>query len=414
VILRARSLAPGFALALLAGLAFPAQAQVDNTIWEDPDLPDAVSLADLIVLAEAGEVSSRGVVYHVETVLKGPDRGGDAIVVTGLHHPSLSERPPVESGDRAYLLLLGNPGGDVFTTPTPTFGRFPLQDDQVVAPVLDSFVRMRLPDPYFRALISGLMSGRHDRLADDAIETLSGQATATETYLALMVLSEFARRTDLEPVAAVLTQDRFHTASTFKVRMATARALGRVGGPDTIEPLLAMAEDPDEVAAVRSTAITALARSLSGLRGFPEFRDAIERLAALGLDASSRPIHFGGANDPRTNELPSILDAVLRTLSLLRAEIGARPALRALEREDDIDAVIAGLTYFSALGDSDHAGGIAMRMREPDAEDAYLNRLFSSTLEGLTGENLGETRQAWVDWWQAESLEPPDDGDGGR
>lgn len=176
-------------------LAAPASGQVEQLTWEDPTLPRAVKDADLIVLGRATDVSARGAVYAVERTLVGPDRTGSSIAVTGLHHPQLAERPHVAVGDRAYLLLIGDPRGEGFTIPTPTFGRFPLQRDgereRVIASMggADTFARLAVAPGRFEALVHAARTGSDPRLLRAAQQTVDAEAPPAEAlYWALQGL----------------------------------------------------------------------------------------------------------------------------------------------------------------------------------------------------------------------------------
>ena len=152
------------ALGLLCALALPARAQVDSTTWEDPTLAAAVLDADLIVFAEAAAVAKNGAAYKVLRTLKGPKRDGAMLAIRGLHHPELRERPALEQGDQAYLILRGKPEGEGFSLPTPTLGRFPTRlggdgQPQVVMSFggAETFVRLALPEKQFLQLLGGLL-----------------------------------------------------------------------------------------------------------------------------------------------------------------------------------------------------------------------------------------------------------------
>ncbi|MBX3470306.1 MAG: HEAT repeat domain-containing protein [Planctomycetes bacterium] len=393
-------------------LAPLARAQVSGETWEDPTLEAAVRDADLIVLGECAAVGrAGGASYKVLRTFKGPARDGREVAVVGLEMPGAApgERP-VAVGDRAYLLLRGTPTGPVLSVPTPTFGRFPVQSKgQVVASFSDTFVRVGVPAARWERLIVALVSGAPDDalLAEARAALQAKEPDATEAYVALELLALFGQEADRALVEAALDHPAFAEPHRFRVRVAAVQALGHLGGGAAVERLLGLFErDPLEV--VQSAAAEALWPALE--RHFVEddrgARRACERLAELALDARATPIRFGAANDPRENERRGPLAAALRTLGLLKARAGIPPALRALERESDGAALVAGLLFFQELGDPEQAGAIAWRMREPTAKDHYFNPLLSGALEKLTGQRLGDERGPWVRWCRQRALLP--------
>lgn len=401
-------------LALLLALAPPslARGQVQGETWEDPTLAAAVRGADLIVLGECTAVArGGGAAYKVTKTFKGAARDGREVLIVGLQMPDAPmEERAVAVGDRAYLLLQGDPAGAVLSLPTPTFGRFPLQPDgRVVGSFSDTFVRVAVPQARWERVLTGLAGAAPDpALLPDARALLAAKATdPNDTYVALEVLALFGEEADRAAITATLDDARFAEPHRFRVRLAAVNALARVGGPAALERLLAVIErDPLEV--VKSAAATALGPALEAQlqRDADVVRAAADRLAALAEGARSEPIRFGSAHDPRENELRGLLGAILRTLGRIKARAGITPALRALERVDDGPALVAGLLYFQDLGDPEQAGAVAWRMRGPEAEDAYYNPLFRRTLEALTGEELGDDRGAWVRWCRERALLP--------
>ncbi|MCO5167600.1 MAG: HEAT repeat domain-containing protein [Planctomycetes bacterium] len=399
-------------LLLCLALAPLARGQVDGSTWTDPTLEEAVRDADLIVLAECAAVGrAGGASYKVTKTFKGPARDGREVAVVGLDLPGAAPGERVVAvGDRAYLLLRGTPTGAVLSVPTPTFGRFPVQaSGQVVASFSDTFVRVGLAAARWERLLAALVAGAADEalLAEARAALRQKEPDATEAYVALEVLALFGQEADGAAVEAVLDHAAFAEPHRFRVRIAAAQALGRLGGASGVERLLGLVErDPLEV--VQSAAAEALWPALERL--FEEddrgARRACERLAALTIDGRATPIRFGSANDPRENERRGPLAAALRTLGALRARAGIPPALRALERVDDPAALVAGLLFFQELGDPEQAGAIAYRMREPDAKDHYFNPLFSRALEKLTGQRLGDERAPWVRWSRERALLP--------
>lgn len=416
--IRSSSMIRAAAPLLLALLARPAAAQADGDTWTDPTLDAAVKDADLIILGECTFVAQGGgAAYKVVKTFKGtPPEGGKAVVVIGLVSPE--QRPDegrsVEAGDKAYLLLRGQPGAQALSVPTPTFGRFPILDfggkPVVVGAFSDTYVRVPVAPPRWERILEALVRGKaDDALLQDVRALLAAKdADPSDVYAALEVLALFGQEADRAAVTALLADPRFADPRRYRVRASAATVLGRLGGPASVDRLLALIET-DEVPAVKSAAATALGPVLSALRtsDAATVERAATKLAALAHTAPAEAIRPGSASDRRKNEVEGVLDALLKCLGNVRARAGIAPALAALERVDDLDAVMAGLSYFSALGDASQAGAIAARMRPQGAEDVYFNPMFARTLEGLTGQQLGNDREAWLRWARERGQLPP-------
>lgn len=411
-----RTASPSLLLLCLTLAAPAARAQVEGDTWVDPTLEAAVRGADLIVLAECTEVArGGGAAYRVAKTFKGPLRDGKEVLVVGLEVPGAPQGSAraVSAGDKAYLILQGDPAAPALSVPTPTFGRFPIltfgEQPMVVGAFADTFVRVAVPVARWERVLEALVRGQGDEaLLADLRALLAGKATdPNDVYVALEVLGLLAQETDRAAAEAVLVDPRFADARRYRVRIAAAQLLANLGGEASVRRLLTLVEQ-DEVLAVRSAAAAALGPLLKRVEsGSPAVvREAAETLARLALDASSEPIRPASASDPRENQLDGVLGAILKTLGTVRARAGIPPALRALERVDDGDALVAGLTFFTALNEPDQAGAVAWRMREKDAEDAYFNPLFVRTLQALTGQRLGDDRAAWVRWCRERALLP--------
>lgn len=397
---------------LLLWLAAPAAAQVQDEQWDDPTLEAAVEQASLIVVGECTGVGPTGAAaYRVEATLKGPARDGKDVIVNGLVAVG-DTSATVEKGDKAVLVLLGEPTADVLSVPTPTFGRFPILDfggkPHVVAAFSDTFVRVACPrERFVRAVLAILSKQATEALLQDARAALTA-AESNEVYQGLELLRLFGEPSDEAALLAVLKDERHAGPKRYRIRMVAAEALARSTGERSIAPLLELVEK-DPVEAVKSAAATALGPVIRKLPP-PERRRPCEALARLGLQASSIPIEFGAATDPRRNGRASPLAAILITLAFTKSSAGVAPALRALERVDDVPATLAGLTYFSNLDSEDasrNALAIANRMRTKGAEDELVNSMFQRTLEKLTGQAFGTDRDAWIKWCRDQQLGGP-------
>jgi hypothetical protein len=390
------------AVLLLAG---PAAAQVQDEQWDDPTLEAAVEQADLIVVGECTGVGPTGAAaYRVRGTLKGPARDGKDVIVDGLVAPG-DKTATVEKGDKAVLMLVGDPAADVLHVPTPTFGRFPIIDfggkPQVVAAFSDTFVRVACPQERFARTVQALLRKDGAPLLAEARAALAAP-DANEVYQGLELLRLFGEPQDEAALLAVLADEKHAGPKRFRVRLVAAEALARAAGEKALDPLLALIEK-DPVEAVKSAAATALGPVLKKVPP-PERRRPCEQLAKLAGQASAIPVDFGAATDPRKNLRASPLAAILQTLAFVRSPAGVAPALRALERVDDVAATLAGLTYFGWLEDPQQAPAIANRMRTKGAEDEAVNSMFQSTLEKLTGQKLGTDRDAWIKWCREQQL----------
>jgi hypothetical protein len=394
---------------LLLWLAAPAAAQVQDEQWDDPSLEATVEQASLIVVGECTGVGPTGAAaYRVETTLKGPPRDGKDVIVNGLVAVG-DTTATVEKGDKAVLMLLGEPTADVLSIPTPTFGRFPILDfggkPQVVAAFSDTFVRVACPRERFVRTVQAILARQAtDALLQDARAAL-GAAESNEVYQGLELLRLFGEPADEAALLAVLKDEKHAGPKRYRVRMVAAEALARATGEKAIAPLLELIEK-DPVEAVKSAAATALGPVLKKTPP-PERRRPCDQLAKLALSASSIPIEFGAATDPRRNGRAAPLAAILQTLAFVKSQAGVAPALRALERVDDVPATLAGLTYFGWLEDPSHAPAIANRMRTKGAEDELVNSMFQKTLEKLTGQAFGTDRDAWIKWCREQQLGGP-------
>jgi len=408
------------ALATLLTLLLPcaAEAQVRGLTWSDPTFREAVRDADLIVLARALRVAKNGVAYQVEATLKGPKRDGDLLAVTGLHHPELRHRPPVQSGDLDYLLLRGKPKGEGFALPTPTLGRFPLRvvsGRGVVIASLggpETFVRIAVPQTHFEALIRGIESGKGKELLEDARIQLSSEKLPgpERVYWALRSLALFGSAADRDLLPHVLRaiEKAGPRSSTFRVRAAAATALATLGGKAATQALLGLLRDPHR--GVQSTAATGLSRVLSGTLGGPGLEVVAKRLVEFAETASPRPVTFTSVEDPRTNRLTSPLAAALKSLASLSVPEGLGLARRALLTED-LDTIEAGLAYFEERADRRLVPQIVRGMRPAGHRDAFVNRRFARVLEVLTGEDYGLDPKDWQAWWEEQGHKAPKPGE---
>lgn len=396
-------------LLLGAGLCARAQDPTPpargSVFWEDPRLEEAVRGADLIVSAEVSAVAADGATFKVLKTIAGPARDGASLTVSGLHHPDLRERPPVEPGDQAYLLLLGDPQGTSLHVPTPSFGRFPIKSfgprRMVIASLGDTFTRLPLEPARFEQLIGALRGGPADELLAWARADLAREdVDPTTAYGALRLIAYFGGAEDAPAALKLLARDDMGVDERWVVRMSAADALGRAGTPEAVQRLLLLLTK-DPVPAVRSAAARALGPAVSTLEDQALRRQAIQDLAAAALEADAEAITPLDPEDPRTNEIDSPLMACLRALAGQEGNPGVRPALHALEQVD-LGAVVAGLTYFEALGERAWVGEIANRMRLPGAEDELVNRIFARTLQALTGQALGTDRARWMQWWSTQ------------
>jgi len=401
-----RTSRPSSWIALLALLlAGPAAAQVQDEQWDDPTLEAAVEGADLIVVGECTGVGPTGAAaYCVQGTLKGPARDGKDVIVDGLVAVG-DKTATVEKGDKAVLMLVGDPAADVLAVPTPTFGRFPIIDfggkPQVVAAFSDTFVRVACPQERFVRVVQALLKKNGEPLLAEARAALAAP-DANELYQGLELLRLFGQPTDEAALLAVLRDEKHAGPKRFRVRMVAAEALARCAGMKAVAPLLELIEK-DPVEAVKSAAATALGPVLRDVAPTDQ-RRGCEQLAKLAGQASSIPVDFGAATDPRRNLRASPLAAILQTLAFVGSPAGVAPALRALERVDDVSATLAGLTYFGLLGNTQHAPAIANRMRTKGAEDEAVNSMFQATLEKLTGQELGTDRDAWIKWCREQQL----------
>ncbi|MBL4845791.1 MAG: HEAT repeat domain-containing protein [Planctomycetes bacterium] len=405
-------------LLLIGGFPALGEAQVRGLTWADPTLRDAIRDADLIVLARALRVAKNGVAYEVEQTLKGPKRDGHLLAVTGLHHPELRHRPPVQSGDLDYLLLRGKPTGEGFALPTPTLGRFPcrvLSGRPLVVASLggsETFVRIAVPQSHFEALLRGINSGKSKELLGDARVRLSGKSLPgpERVYWALRCLGLFGSRADrdLLPQIRRAIEKAGPRSATFRLRAAAATALARIGGRGAIQTLLGLLRDPHR--GVQSAAAEGLSRVVADMAGSNVFELVVKRLVEFAGAASQRPVTFTSVEDPRTNRIDAPLAAALKGLARLAVPEGLRLARRTLKTED-LDTIDAGLAYFEERGDPRLVPILIKGMRPKGHTDHFVNRRFARVLSLLTKEDYGLDPQDWQAWWESKHTKStPKDG----
>lgn len=409
-----RVLSSLLALLALLGLAQPAQAQVRGLRWDDPTLAAAVADADLIVLARALRIARNGVAYEVERTIKGPRKDKRLLAVTGLHHPELRESPPVSTGDLDFLLLRGDPAGEGFAVPTPTFGRFPCRVVEGRPTVIaslggdETFVRISVPQPHFESLVRGLLKGEAPDLIADAREVFGGERLPgpERVYWSLRCLGLFggAPERDLAPLIGRALSRSGESAATARVRAAAAAALGKLAGKLATQTLFELLGDPSRL--VQSWAAAALAETVSDKPGSKAFEQVVARLLQFAREASPRPTTYAQVEDPRRNATPAPLGAALVALARLSVPEGRELATKALHAED-LDTIDAGLSYFEARGDLRDVPRLIGGMRPLASVDRFVNSRFARVLSLLSGEDYGIDPAAWQGWWAERQAGPP-------
>ncbi|MCW8140988.1 MAG: hypothetical protein KIT58_18965, partial [Planctomycetota bacterium] len=122
------------ATATAIGLLVLVTAPTRAAVWEDPDLATALARAVHVVRGRAPAEGARGrptVTFRVEVSLKGA-APGTALEVGGLHDPSASPGPVFAPDEQVWLIVVKDDETGALRMPTPTFGRYPLREGQVV------------------------------------------------------------------------------------------------------------------------------------------------------------------------------------------------------------------------------------------------------------------------------------------
>lgn len=392
------------ATATAIGLLVLVTAPTRAAVWEDPDLATALARAVHVVRGRAPAEGARGrptVTFRVEVSLKGA-APGTALEVGGLHDPSASPGPVFAPDEQVWLIVVKDDETGALRMPTPTFGRYPLREGQVVhATPRDTYLRLSLPEDLFVALVR-LHLGQRDAAWLDALRRHLDGVAPTEpgppralAFVGLEALALVGEEAD-----AARAERLLDPAGPFQLRVSACRALARSLGARAA-PRLVKVVQADPEPAVRSAAADLLARA----PGPPSHagEGLARRLVALVAEAPAEPVRFVGPNDPRLNAWPS------PRVALLRAIGRAGPAPVRADLLALLDGPAQPLEVFSEvlrallLLDDDRALSLdlAARLRPDDSDepgDDLRNRELCAALTMHTRLEHGLDVARWRAW----------------
>ena len=178
----------------------------------------------------------------------------------------------------------------------------------------------------------------------EQVKTESGE----KRRLAITALGQIGDARSAEVLIDVLTR---HTESS--VRCSTADALGTLRDPRAIDPLLALAHDPD--AALRSTVITALGK-FHDPRVVEPLIDALrDTLTTVKIAAANAPVHDTRCIDPLLALLhdqdAAVRNAAIHRLATYRAPNIVEP-LCALLHDQDANISESAIVALGEIGDA--------------------------------------------------------------
>lgn len=236
--------------------------------------------------------------------------------------------------------------------------------------------------------------------AVEALGKLSDSRT-TKRLVSLLRGRRFAPRIGTYPGPLVHFIARTEPAST--VRREAARALGRIGDPRALEPLIDSLRDGHEDGQVVATAARAL-----GELGHTEATPALVRAlkdARLGVRvaAASALVSVGDSRAvPSLSETLRAADPGLRAIAARAlGNIGGSPAVASLrDALDDGDGNVrkAAVEALGRTGGITAVPSLISRLRDGSME---VREKARDALLVLTGEDHGASPEAWESAWKA-------------
>jgi hypothetical protein len=390
-------------IALVLALASARAEDEVPLTWADPTLEDALVAARIVVRGHiqaplAGETEPR---LAIEKVVAGDGKPGVSVPLWGTKGPPSLDPllPRLATGDEGIFICrqAGDPDKARLELFTPSFGRFAIhKDGRVAAFVRSSFVSVEMKaDDYETFLRNAWASVRGQKgevaFVDSCRATLASlDPTAGDSALPAHVALE-GLRYFAEPKDAKLAL-RFFACSRFQIRVSAARLLERAGGEDGADGLMRLAlNDGDPV--VASVAIEGIGRVKPTPKGA-----AAELLAHLrDMDAKANALHVN-VEDPRTNEQQGPMYAAFETLrGLGSGDDATRIAVELLSKED-MDPFMAGVLHLAKMKAKTRVPEIVAKMRAADHPYGVFNENLGKLLEELTGEALGDSKEAWQAW----------------
>ncbi|MHC4502783.1 MAG: HEAT repeat domain-containing protein [Planctomycetota bacterium] len=362
--------------------------------WTDPPLGEVLSSAD--VVAECRVVVGgqwRAEVELVRVLGASADSRasqGDVVTVEGHNAFEWNTAHYAMRADDSAILALSR-SGDVYTLPTPSSGRFPVEHGRIVGRFGGAKFLVEIPLDAFRAALEAYFAEPLE--ATRRLGRLAASAALETRCLALVLLGEL--RPGAEDVAAALLEPLARDPNP-ALREVAAHALGRLGGPHAAKALASFLTDADPVVARAAALAVCEAKSSRGA-----IRELFAWLARSVADETSA----------RRKEDIEAQGAVFRFLAEEDWEEEAGPEERAAVVRGLVEMIASGRTAVCivaarALGMIGAKEAVPGLIRLLDAEDMRLREEARSALLMITVSPLAARRDEMTRWWHGHKDEP--------
>jgi hypothetical protein len=379
--------------------------------WTDPNFEQLVKLSPFIVQIEAIGVGSKQHIHQFRIVkIYHGKKSTKIISVTGFFDPERRSAPKIPKQSRFIAFL--NQKGSLWRPATPSYGLFPVKGDQVLGSVRDTSMRMAVSLVQYEAFLTAVvpfiktkkspsswwLKEQRQSIDNGALIALDKKA-ATKLHFALEALYYFAKAKDLPRLRRLLRSD------LFQIRASSVRGISAIKN-DLSALMLFDKACQDSSDTVKNWAALGLAR----FKRLPKvcISKLIENYQKLGREEVR--LHRS-VEDPRRNALPAAQTSVLALLGRLKEKPALPLLLSALEGSDEerLKAALDGILRF---GEEALTRKIIDRMRSDNAPDRHCNQYFAAALQRATGQKLGQSKQAWLHWWNKKKA--PVDGNNGK
>lgn len=377
-----------------------AASSASAATWIDPSFEQMIALTDgaavLSSTGQPGPAKTESLSFEVKRTLYGP-KLPTQIHLNGFYDPKTEDLPKIPKGQEFVAFFFKKQG--YYKVPTPTMGFFPIKDEQVLACVRDTSIRVRLKLSQFERftkIIAQTLRAKtkipslwlkivRKRVDGSDILALS-EAQATKLHLNLEALYYAASAEDFKRAQRCLG------CGVYQVRISACRVLGRIE-TDKAALLLLDTVLKDKIDSVRNWAAMALARRSS----LPS--SIHEKLLECLSKASNNEIRLHRSiSDPRMNALPGARNTLLQFAGKIRLKKAQATQFEALDSKE-AETIEAGLNGLVQFKDQRLIGRIIEHMRTDDSDEYPHNRLFMRALRKLSGQKLGLSRRDWQKWW---------------
>ncbi|MHC4248424.1 MAG: HEAT repeat domain-containing protein [Planctomycetota bacterium] len=399
---------------LVAASAVSARAAVDylqGQSWTDPSLGEILSTADLVAEVKVvlgGQWRAEVEVVRVLHKRGGAEAGaGDVIVVEGFNSFEWNTSYYALRADESVILALYHVPPDekslkigdargTWTLPTPSSGRFPLEQGKVVGRFGKSDFLVEIAGDDFRSGLEAYFAPDPKTAARRLAALLLSRALETR-YLGVVLLGEVPA--GAEDVAAELLGQIARDKNP-ALRESAAHALASVGGPHAARALVPYIKDADR--RVSRSAALALTQANSSAGAAPALVDWLARSTAAD------PTRL-----PAAERRPEV-QAQGEVFQFLAEGEWAREATGP-EREHVTKALLemvasgrAGVAVVAvrALGRAGAREAVSELVRLLDAEDTSLREEAKSALLMITLSPACARKEAFLEWWKLHGTEP--------